>query len=150
MQSGGLKREPAIHPEPATSALFTTPYGSTFSSTSSDAFENIRSFTGTFQMAVRAFGNHQTTPPISPAKRGAVMSPLHEGSVNSVSWSTGWHTNCVFALHAHRNKGTENRLWWLHPAHICRHTLKLRLAKTSLLLAIVILHCGQVAGSDDF
>lgn len=50
---------------------------------------------GPFQMAVRAFGNHQTSPPISPAKTGAVMSPLHEGSVNSMSRSTGWHPNCT-------------------------------------------------------
>lgn len=83
-------------PTTATPALFTSPYGSSFSSTSSDAFENIRSLTGAFQMAVRAFGNHQTTPPISPAKTGAVMSPLHEGSVNGMSWSTGWHTNCTY------------------------------------------------------
>lgn len=68
-----------------TTAGFTIPYGSTFSSTRSDVLENIRSFTGTFQMAVRAFGNHQTTRPISSAKTGAVMSPLHEGSVNGMS-----------------------------------------------------------------
>lgn len=41
------------------------------------------------------FGNHQATPPISPAKTGAVMSPLHEGSVNDMSRCTGWHTNCT-------------------------------------------------------
>lgn len=52
-------------------------------------------FTGTLQMAARACSNHQTTPPVSPAKRGAVMSPLHEGSVNDMSWCTGWHTNCT-------------------------------------------------------
>lgn len=52
-------------------------------------------FTGTLQTAARAFGNHQSTPPISPAKTGAVMSPLHEGSVNDMSRCTGWHTNCT-------------------------------------------------------
>lgn len=52
-------------------------------------------FTGTLQTAARACSNHQTTPPVSPAKRGAVMSPLHEGSVNDMSRCTGWHTNCT-------------------------------------------------------
>lgn len=72
-------------------------------------------------MAARALDNHQTPPPFSPAKRSALMSLLHEGSVDDTSWSTGWHTNSTrFKRIPTEHAVWLTGIWWLHAnTHIC-------------------------------
>lgn len=91
-------REQSQGPAPALSA---TLRGSTPPEQLGCFWKYQKQFTGTLQMAARALDNHQTPPPFSPAKRGALMSPLHEGSVDDTSCSSGWHTNLTEFKHTH-------------------------------------------------
>lgn len=60
-----------------------------------------RRFSGALRMAGRALDNRRTPPSSSPAKTGALMSPLHEGSVSDTSWSTGLGTQIILGLNTH-------------------------------------------------
>lgn len=108
-----------------------------------------KQFTGTLQMAARALDNHQTPPPFSPAKRGALMSPLHEGSVDDTSCSSGWHTNLTEFKHTHiqcthwsRNKGFEDCVPIYTMAEVCKH----KMAKSLDLFCKNILQHSAING----
>lgn len=82
-------------------ALCATLRGSTSPEQLGCVWKYQKQFTGTLQMAARALDNHQTPPPFSPAKRGALMSPLHGGSADDTSCCSGWHTNFKVQTHTH-------------------------------------------------